>query len=124
MRNDSELSRRVIGCAIEVHRCLGAGLLEAAYERCLLRELDIQGIAYQNQYSLPVNYKGIQVKTAYRIDLLIENSLVLELKAVESFSKLHEAQILTYMRLANKEIGLLINFNVSQLRHGIKRFKI
>jgi GxxExxY protein len=97
---NNHLTGKVIGCAIEVHRTLGAGLLEAAYENCLLRELEINGIAYQAQYSVPIEYKGIQVKTAYRIDVLVENSLILEFKSVESFSKLHEAQILTYMRLS------------------------
>ena len=116
------LTGRVIGCAIEVHRSLGPGLLESTYEQCLARELSLQGTAYQLQVPLPVEYKGVQLDCGYRIDLLVEERLILELKAVEAIKPIHAAQILTYMKLARVPTGLLINFHVAVLRDGIKRF--
>jgi len=118
------LTGRVIGCAIEVHRCLGPGLLESTYEQCLARELDLQGIAFQLQLPLPVEYKGVRLDCGYRVDILVEEKLILELKAVDTLMGLHEAQLLTYMRLAGIGTGLLINFNVRVLKDGIKRFRL
>ena len=115
-----ELSNRVIGCAIEVHRCLGPGLLESAYEQCLAHELNRNGIAFQLQHPQPVQYKDVRL--GYRIDILVENELIVELKSVEEVKGIHEAQLLTYMRLSGVKIGLLINFNVTKLKDGIKRF--
>ena len=117
-----EISNKVIGCAIEVHRSLGPGLLESTYEQCLAREMDISGIAFKLQSPLPVEYKGIKLDCGYRVDMLIEDKLIVELKSVEKTLPIHEAQILTYMKLANIQVGLLINFNVERLKEGIKRF--
>ena len=116
------LSNRVIGLAIEVHRELGPGLLESTYEACLAYELQSHNINFQKQLSLPVTYKEVKVDCGYRIDLLIENHLLLELKCISQLQTIHEAQILTYMKLANISTGLLINFNVRLLKQGIKRF--
>ena len=116
------LSRQVIGCAIEVHKALGAGLLESAYEECLAHELTLCGIAHRRQHPLPIEYKGVHLDCGYRIDLLVDDRLILELKAVEKLLLIHQAQVLTYMRLAEVPVGLLINFNVPQLRDGIRRF--
>lgn len=120
--NFDKLSNRVIGCAIEVHRELGPGLLESTCEQCLARELSIQNISFEIQSPLPVQYKGLRLDCGYRVDLLIEKQLLIELKAVEKLLAIHEAQILTYMKLANVSIGLLINFNVMLLKDGIRRF--
>ena len=117
-----QLSNRVIGCAIEVHRELGSGLLESTYEQCLAHELKTNGIDFKLQYSLPVEYKSIRLDCGYRVDLLVENELIIELKSVDALYKIHEAQLLTYMKLANIKTGLLINFNVLLLKKGIKRF--
>ena len=116
------LSNKVIGCAIEVHRELGPGLLESAYEQCLAAELSRSQIPFQLQVELPINYKGMRLDCGYRIDLLIDNQLVVELKSIDQLLKIHEAQILTYMRLAKVKIGLLMNFNVPVLKKGLKRF--
>ena len=117
-----ELSRRVIGCALEVHRELGPGLLESAYGQCLAHELTLKGIPFELQKAMPVDYKGVQIDCGYRVDLLVDGKIVVELKAVVAFEPIHEAQILTYMKLAKVRTGLLINFNVPLLRHGIQRF--
>ena len=116
------LSKRVIGCAIEVHRELGPGLLESTYEQCLAHEFCQAGIDFRLQYPLPVKYKDAQLDCGYRIDVLVQDTLILELKCVESLLPIHEAQLLTYMKLANIKTGLLINFNVLLLKSGIKRF--
>jgi GxxExxY protein len=116
------LSSHVIGCAIEVHRELGPGLLESAYEQCLAYELRQSGIEYRLQHPVPIAYKSVQLDCGYRIDVLVENALILELKSVERLLPVHEAQLLTYMRLAKVKTGLLINFNVPLLKSGIKRF--
>lgn len=116
-----ELSKRVIGCALEVHRTLGPGLLESAYEQCLAYELARAQLPFQLQVALPVNYKGLQLDCGYRIDVLVDGKLIVELKSVEQLLPIHEAQLLTYMKLARVPVGLLINFNVPLLRHGIKR---
>ena len=117
-----DLSKRVIGCALEVHRALGPGLLESTYEQCLAHELSLAGLTFQLQHALSVDYKGLRLDCGYRIDLLIENSLIVELKSVEHLLPIHEAQLLTYMKLAHLRIGLLINFNVKRLKDGLKRF--
>ncbi|MCE5340655.1 MAG: GxxExxY protein [Planctomycetaceae bacterium] len=122
MKDYDELSGKVIGCAIEVHRNLGPGLLESAYERCLSFELLANNIHHTTQKALPVKYKNIPLDCDYRIDLLIEDKLIVELKSVETIVPIHEAQILTYMKLADIHTGLLINFNVPLLKEGIKRF--
>jgi GxxExxY protein len=116
-----ELSRGVIGCAIEVHRNLGPGLLESTYRQCLACELSHAGIAFQMEVPLPVRYKDILLDCGYRIDLLISGDLIVEIKSVEARLPIHQAQILTYMRLASVPLGLLINFNVTKLQSGIKR---
>jgi GxxExxY protein len=118
------LTAKFIGCAIEVHRCLGPGLLESTYEQCLARELSLQNLPSQFQVSLPVAYKGVQLDCGYRIDVLVEQQLIVELKAVDELKGIHEAQLLTYMKLAGIRTGLLINFNVRLLKDGIKRFRL
>ena len=116
------LSNRVIGCAIEVHRHLGPGLLESVYEQCLAHELNRNGITFQLQCPQPVPYKDIRLDCGYRIDILVENELIVELKSVGEMKGIHQAQLLTYMKLSGVKIGLLINFNVTILRDGIKHF--
>ncbi len=120
----NELTEIVIGCAIEVHRTLGPGLLESAYQECLFYELKSNGLYVERELILPILYKEIQIDHGYRIDLLIEKRLVIELKTVEKFTDVHTAQILTYMRLGEYSTGLLINFNTKLLKDGIKRFII
>jgi len=117
-----ELSRSVIGCALEVHRNLGPGLLESTYRQCLACELSHAGILFQMEVPLPVRYKDILLDCGYRIDLLVRSEVIVEIKSVEALLPIHQAQILTYMRLANVPIELLINFNVTRLQTGIKRF--
>lgn len=117
-----ELSNRVIGCAIEVHRELGPGLLESTYEQCLAHELSRDNISFKLQHPLPVIYKSVRIDCGYRVDLLVEDKLILELKSVEQLNKIHAAQLLTYMKLANIKTGLLINFNTQMLKRSIKRF--
>ncbi len=117
-----DLSNKVIGCAIEVHKNLGPGLLENTYKQCLAFELRNNDISHEIEKELPVIYKGIEIPCGYRIDLLIENKFIVELKSVSELNPVHEAQILTYMKLADIKTGLLINFNVRKLKDGIKRF--
>jgi GxxExxY protein len=117
-----ELLNKVLGCAIEVHRQLGPGLLESTYEQCMAYELSRASIPFQLQVALPIQYKEARLDCGYRIDVLVDEQLIVELKCVEQLSKIHEAQILTYMRLAKLKVGLLINFNVPLLKRGIKRF--
>jgi GxxExxY protein len=117
-----ELSRSVIGCAIEVHRNLGPGLLESTYRQCLAYELSQAGMSFQMEVRLPVRYKEILLDCGYRIDLLVSGDLIIEVKSVETLLTIHQAQILTYMRLTKIPIGLLINFNVMKLQNGIKGF--
>ena len=116
------LSKDVLGAAIEVHKHLGPGLLESAYEECLSFELLRRGYKIERQKPIPVVYKEIRLDCGYRIDILVEDRLVLELKSVDCFNPVHEAQILTYMKFSQKRIGLLINFNVSLLKNGIKKY--
>lgn len=119
----NEITKKIIGCAIEVHRDLGPGLLESAYEECLAHELVKNGLMIRRQQPTPVIYKDIKLDCGYRIDILVENLVVVELKVVDAINPVHEAQILTYMKFAQKPMGLLINFNVGLLKEGIRRFK-
>ena len=118
------LTNKVLGLAFEVHTQLGAGLLESTYESCLFYELKENNISVERQKKLPIIYKGFQLDTDYRIDLLIDNQLIIELKSVETLQPVHSAQLLTYMKLSNLKYGLLLNFNVPHLKQGIKRFII
>lgn len=116
-----DLSREVIGAAIEVHRELGPGLLESAYEACLCNELGLRGIKNHRQKEQPVTYKGLLVECGYRIDILVEDKIVLELKAVEELLPIYEAQLMTYLKLSKCRLGFLMNFNVPMMKDGIKR---
>ena len=120
-RKEDILSRDIIAAAIEVHRELGPGLLESSYEECLCHELKTRGITYERQKSLPVSYKDVRLDCGYRMDVVVDNLVIVEIKAVESMLPIHTAQLLTYLKLANFKLGLLINFNTPQLRQGIKR---
>jgi GxxExxY protein len=111
----------IIGAAIDVHRHLGPGLLESAYAQCLCHELHLRGLPFQYQIDLPVSYKGIKLDCGYKIDLIVSNEVIVELKAIERILPVHEAQLLTYLKLSGKPVGLLINFNVSLLTRGIIR---
>jgi len=117
----NELTERVIGACIEIHRSLGPGLLESAYEECLCHELSAAHIGFERQKPLPVRYKGVNLDCGYRLDLVIEQKLIVELKAIEQLLPIHEAQLLTYLKLSGLTLGLLINFNVPVLKSGIKR---
>lgn len=117
----SETTGRIIGAAIKVHRVLGPGLLESAYEACLADELRRSGLSYQRQMDLPVVYEGRVLDCGYRLDFLVDDSVIVELKCVDSILPIHEAQLLTYLRLSGRETGLLMNFNVPRLRDGIVR---
>ena len=116
-----ELTETVIGAAIEVHRGLGPGLLESAYELCLCRELTLRGIPFERQRPIAVEYKGVTLDAGYRADLLVDGRLVIELKAVEALLPIYDAQMLTYLRLGHWQVGLIINFNVQLLKQGIRR---
>lgn len=117
-------TRQIIGCAIEVHRALGPGLLESTYQQCLVRELYLNDFDFEMEKPIPVNYKGVGLECGFRIDLLVGERLILELKAVNEILGIHEAQLLTYMKLTGIQTGLLINFNVQKLVDGIRRFKL
>ena len=117
-----ELTNTIIGAAIEVHKALGPGLLESAYQECLFFELGQKGLKVSRELALPITYKEINLDHGYRIDLLVENKVVIELKTVEAFTDVHFAQILTYMKLGRYPVGLLINFHTKLLKNGIKRF--
>lgn len=117
----NHISEQVIGAAIEVHKALGPGLLESSYEECLCRELTIRSIPFDRQRPLAVEYKGIKLDCGYRLDLLVAESVVVEIKAIESIQPIHEAQLLTYLKLGGWKLGLLINFNVPVLKNGIRR---
>lgn len=118
---ESELTWEVIGCVIEVHKGLGAGLLESAYEKCLCHELKLNGINFEQQKPVSIKYKSLEVEAAFRVDLLIEGSLIVELKSVDKILPIHKAQLLSYLKLSNVKLGLIINFNVSKLTNGIVR---
>ena len=121
MLMEEELTNQIIGAAIEVHRTLGPGLLESAYEECLCHELKLRELPFERQVDLPIEYKGITLSCGYRLDIVIANAVVIELKAVERLLPIHDAQVLTYLRLSGKRVGLLMNFNVAVLKHGIVR---
>ena len=116
------LSRHIIGLAIEVHRALGPGLLESAYEQCLCHELRTNNINFRSQVPIPIIYKELKLDCGYRLDLIVENSIVIEIKSVGKFIPIHSAQIITYLKLTGIRIGLLLNFNSAVLRDGLKRF--
>ena len=120
--HNNKLTEKIIGAAIEVHRTLGPGLLESAYQECLLFELKSIGFQVEKEKTLPIIYKDIKLDHGYRIDLLVENKIVLELKTVEFLTDVHTAQILTYLKLGNYSLGLLINFHTKLLKNGLKRF--
>lgn len=119
-----DITGSVIGAAIEVHRELGPGLLESIYEECLTRELQHRGISYARQVTLPLIYKGSLIDSLYRIDLIVESSLIVEIKSAEHITSLHNAQLLTYLKLSRLQLGLIINFNTELLKHGIRRLAL
>jgi GxxExxY protein len=121
MEFENELSKKVIGCAIEVHKALGPGLLENAYEECLFYKMQKEGLFVEKQKALPLFFEEVKMDVGYRIDLLVENKLIIELKSVEAFTDVHLAQVLTYLKLSKLRLGLLMNFNVHRLTDGIKR---
>jgi len=118
---ENEITEGIIGAAIEVHRHLGPGLLESVYEECLCYEFGQRGLRFQRQLAAPVLYKGVKLDCGYRIDLLVEDAVVVEIKSMEALLPVHCAQLLTYLKICHKRIGLLINFNVPVLLHGLKR---
>ena len=117
----NKITEQIIGAAIDVHRVLGPGLLESAYEECLCDDLKLRGVSFERQRPLPIEYNGIKLECGYRLDLLVENVVVVETKAAAAIEPIHEAQLLTYVRLGGWRTGLLINFNVSVLKNGIRR---
>jgi GxxExxY protein len=117
----NQLSNKIIGAAIEVHKALGPGLLESAYEECLCEELDLRGLSYERQKPLPVVYRRKKLDCGYRLDVVVENSVILELKSCEKIEPIHEAQLLTYLKLSGLHLGLILNFNVAMMKEGIKR---
>jgi GxxExxY protein len=121
MMDINQLTGQIIGAAIEVHKTLGPGLLETAYEECLCRELSLRGFSYERQKEVPVKYKGVRLDCGYRLDIVVSESVVLELKACDRLERIHQAQLLTYLKLTGIKYGLLINFNVPVLKDGIKR---
>jgi len=118
----NRITERIIGCAIEVHKNLGPGLLESAYEECLCYEFNKIGLFFERQRPVPIVYKEIKLDCGYRPDLIVEKEVIVELKSIDAIAPIHETQILTYLRFANKRIGLLINFNVTILKNGLRRF--
>lgn len=119
--NENELTQKIIGAAIEVHKMLGPGLLESAYEEPLCFELSALGLQFERQKPLPLVYKGMKLDCGYRLDVVVEKKVILEIKSVESLLPIHQAQLLTYLRLSGLSVGLLLNFNVSVLKQGLKR---
>jgi GxxExxY protein len=119
--NINELTGAVIGASIEVHKVLGPGLLESTYEECLCHELQLRNISFERQKSLPVEYKGVRLDCGYRLDVVVEDAVILELKACDRLEPIHQAQLLTYLKLANLSVGLLLNFNVPVMKDGILR---
>ena len=117
----NELTHEIIGSAIEVHRQLGPGLLESAYRLCLCRELSLRGFSFKHEHWLPVDYKGLELPCTYKVDIVVENLVVVECEAVEALAPIHEAELLTYLRIGGWRLGLLINFNVVVLKNGIRR---
>ena len=121
MKNFNELTEAIIGAAMEVHRALGPGLLESIYEMCLCRELSIRGIPFERQVLIPVEYKGVKLDCRYRADIVVDGTILLEIKAIDSLLPIHDAQLLSYLKLGGWKIGLLINFNVELLKNGLRR---
>ena len=121
IKEEDRLSKDIIGAAIEVHRHLGPGMLESAYEKCLCKELEIRNIEFEKQKPLAVVYKGITLDCGYKLDVVVEGKVILELKFVNKFESIHDAQLLTYLKIADLKLGILINFNVPVLKDGIKR---
>lgn len=121
IKEEDKLSKEIIGAAIEVHSHLGPGLLESAYEECLCREMSIRGLTFERQKPLAVSYKGVKLDCGYRLDVVVGGLVILELKAVDQVESIHEAQLLTYLKLLDLKLGILINFNVPLLKDGIKR---
>jgi GxxExxY protein len=121
MKNFNELTEAIIGAAMEVHRALGPGLLESTYEMCLCRELSIRGIVFERQVPIPVEYKGVKLDCGYRADIVVDGPILLEIKAIDSLLPIHDAQLLSYLKLGAWKIGLLINFNVELLKNGLRR---
>ncbi|MBN4085386.1 GxxExxY protein [Flavobacteriaceae bacterium AH-315-B10] len=119
--NENELANKIIGIAIEVHKILGPGLLESAYQECLFYKLHQEGLKAEKEKRMPLVFEGVKLDCGYRIDILVENKVVIELKSVEALNDVHLAQTLTYMKLGNYKLGLLINFNLTLLKHGIRR---
>ena len=120
-RPDDRLSEQIIGACIEVHRSLGPGLLESAYEQCLCHELSLRALPFRRQVEVPIHYKGLSLDCCYRLDVLVDEQIVVELKVVDRLLPIHTAQLLTYLKLTNLQVGLLVNFNVPLLKHGIRR---
>ncbi len=121
LNHDTGLTYRIIGLAMRVHRALGPGLLEGVYQRCLCHEMEKAEIPFRNRYQLPILYDGVEIESGYRADIIVRNEVILELKSVEQLTPLHEAQLLTYLRLSGCQVGLLINFNTASLTDGIRR---
>jgi GxxExxY protein len=119
--NLNKITDAVIGAAIEVHRGLGPGLLESAYQECLCKELNLRGIPFEREKPLRLEYKGLELECGYRLDILVANSVVIEIKSVETLNPVHDAQLITYLKLGDWKVGLLINFNVAVLKNGIHR---
>ncbi|MEO8147986.1 MAG: GxxExxY protein [Bacteroidia bacterium] len=119
---ENQITEQILKCAFAVHSGLGPGLLESAYEACLFYELQQAGLFVERQKNLPLKYKDVRLDAGYRIDLMVENKIIIEMKAVEGFDDIHFAQVITYLKLSGCKIGLLLNFNVKSLKHGIKRF--
>lgn len=119
--NEEEIAKIVIGCAIDVHRALGPGLLESAYQQCLYYKIEQKGLIVEKEKALPLVFEEVKLDCGYRIDLLVENKLIIEIKSVEALNDIHLAQVLTYLKLSNNKLALLINFNVLLLKHGLKR---
>lgn len=121
MLQEKDLTEQIIGAAIEVHRALGSGLLESIYQTCLAREFALRNLAFEQEKPLPVEYKGLRLESGYRVDFIVESKVVVELKAVDTIHSVHEAQLLTYLKLTGCKVGLPINFNVAVIKNGIKR---
>ena len=119
--DENELSKVILGAAIEVHRQLGPGLLESAYEECLAHELSLRNVPFEKQKAIPVIYKGVALDCGFRADILVDNKVLVELKAVDELAPIHDAQVLTYLKLTHCKLGLLLNFNVLLMRDGMKR---
>jgi GxxExxY protein len=123
-RASDPLTSKIIGAAIEVHRALGPGLLESAYEACLIYELQLRGLKVECQKSMPVFYKDVMLDCGYRLDIVVEDKVIVEIKSISEITPIHEAQIISYLKMSDYKIGLLINFNVKMLKDGIRRFRI